>query len=67
MYNQSLQQMTQAAYSQNSDTLAFIKFAAGYKAGWEAFKTLSVIPLTETRESERDGDTGADDLEHLNP
>jgi hypothetical protein len=52
MYNHGQQMMERAALGPTGDVLAAVKFAAGYKANWAAFKSLSVIDVTDNVETE---------------
>jgi hypothetical protein len=67
MYNMAQQQMRTAAFAPTAEVLTEAKFAAGFKASWERFKSLSVLTLTKTGESETTEDTGAEGLEQYIP
>jgi hypothetical protein len=67
MYNAGQQQMRDAAFAPPADMVAQGKFAAGFVAGWQRFKSFSVITLTETGEAETSADTGARGLEQHIP
>jgi hypothetical protein len=67
MYNAAQQAMRDAAFAPTDSVVAQAKFAAGFVAAWQRFKSFSVIPLTEMREPEKPTDTGVDRLEQLIP
>lgn len=67
LYNYAQQHLRDAASAPVADVAALSKFALGYRAGWERFKSFSVIDLTKTVESEQAADTGADGLEQHTP
>ena len=64
MYNLAQQQMQRAAFGGTPDLVAAVKFAAGFKAGWEAMKTLTVLRVAETPES-NEPEQEAGSLRHL--
>jgi hypothetical protein len=67
MYNAAQQAMRDAAFAPTDAVVAQAKFAAGFVAAWQRFKSFSVIPLTEMREPEKPTDTGVGHLEQLIP
>lgn len=66
MYNLAQQQLHRAAFGPNADVQMLVKFYAGYKAGWEAVKTLSLLDVRQNVESEQAGQ-GTANLDHLRP
>jgi hypothetical protein len=67
MYNAAQQVMRDAAFAPTDDVVAQAKFAAGFVAAWQRFKSFSVIPLTEMREPEKPSDTGVGNLDQHIP
>jgi hypothetical protein len=67
MYNMAQQQMRTAVFAPTAEVLTEAKFAAGFKASWERFKSISVLTLTQTGESETNEETGAEGLEQHIP
>jgi hypothetical protein len=67
MYNAAQQQMRDAVFAPPAEMVAQGKFAAGFVAAWQRFKSFSVIALTETGEAETTAETGAAGLEQHIP